>query len=44
MSYHLYIIQKKNDTNELIYKTEIDSHTYNNIMVTKGEIVADRGW
>ena len=27
----------KNDTNELIYKTEIDSHTVNKFMVTKGE-------
>ena len=24
---HLYVESKKNDTNELIYKTEIDSHT-----------------
>ena len=25
--YHLYAESKKNDTNELIYKTEIDSQT-----------------
>ena len=25
--YHLYVKSKKNDTNELIYKTEIDSQT-----------------
>ena len=25
ISYHLYVESKKNDTNELIYKTEIDS-------------------
>ena len=25
--YHLYVESKKNDTNELIYKTEIDSQT-----------------
>ena len=31
---------KKNDTNELIYKTEIDSQTENELMVTKG----GRGW
>ena len=28
---------KKNDTNELIYKTEIDSDIENKVMVTKGE-------
>ena len=27
----------KNDTNELIYKTEIDSQTWKTITVTKGE-------
>ena len=25
--YHLYVESKKNRTNELTYKTEIDSHT-----------------
>ena len=25
--YHLYVESKKNDTNELIYKTEIDAQT-----------------
>ena len=30
---------KKNDTNELIYKTEIDPQTENKLMVTKG-----KGW
>ena len=29
--------KKKNDTNELIYKTEIDPQTENKLMVTKGE-------
>ena len=28
---------KKNDTNELIYKTETDSQTENKLMATKGE-------
>ena len=28
---------KKNDTNKLIYKTEIDSQTENKLMITKGE-------
>ena len=28
---------KKKDTNELIYKTEINSDTENKLMVTKGE-------
>ena len=27
----------KNDTNEIIYKTEIDSKTENKLMVTNGE-------
>ena len=27
----------KNDTNELIYKTEIDSQTENKLMVAKGD-------
>ena len=31
---------KKNDTNELIYKTEIDSQTQKTNMVIKG----DSGW
>ena len=38
--YHLYVeSKKKNDTNELIYKTEMDSHTHRKqkLMVTKGE-------
>ena len=34
----IYVIQKKkNDTNELIYKTEADSHTENELRVIKGE-------
>ena len=28
---------KKNDTNELTYKTEVDPQTENKLMVTKGE-------
>ena len=28
---------KKNDANEIIYKTEIDSNTENKLMVTNGE-------
>ena len=28
----------KNNTNELIYKTETDSQTENKIMVTNGEV------
>ena len=37
-----YIWNLKSDTNELIYKTEIDSDTENKLMVTKresGEII-----
>ena len=34
---HLYVESKKKDTNELIYKTEINSETENKLMVTKGE-------
>ena len=30
------VILKKNDTNELIYKTETDSQTENKLMATKG--------
>ena len=33
---------KKNDTNELIYKTEIDPQTENKLMVTKGEGGGDK--
>ena len=37
--YHLRVKskKKKNDTNEFIYKTEIDSDFENKLMVTKGE-------
>ena len=37
--YHLYVeSNKKDDTNELIYKTETDSQSFENKhMVTKGE-------
>ena len=31
-----YGILKKNDTNELIYRTEINSQTVDKLMVTKG--------
>lgn len=34
----LHIESKKNDRNELIYKTEIDSDIENKFMVTKGEV------
>ena len=30
-------LKRRNNTNELIYKTEIDSHTKNKFMVTKGK-------
>ena len=33
--YHLYVESKKNDTNELIYKAEIDIE--NKLMVNTGE-------
>ena len=33
--YHFYV-ESKNDTNELIYKAEIDSQTENKLIVTKG--------
>ena len=35
--YHLYVESEKQDTNELIYKTEIDPDIENKLMVTKGE-------
>ena len=35
--YHLYVEFLKNDTNELIYKREIDSDIEHRLMVTKGE-------
>ena len=38
--YHLYEESEKKDTNELIYKTEIDSRLENNLTVTK----AEGGW
>ena len=34
---HSYVESKKKDTNELIYKTEINSDTENKLMITKGE-------
>ena len=39
--YHMsitYMWNLKKDTNELIYKTEIDSKTENKLMITKGEV------
>ena len=33
-----YMCSKKNDTNEFIYKTEIDSQTQKTNLITKGEI------
>ena len=33
---------KNNDTNELIYKTEIDTDIENKLMVTKGERGGER--
>ena len=39
MSYAITYMQNlKNDTDEIIYKTEIDSQTENKLMVTNGEI------
>ena len=32
-----FMMNLKNDTNEIIYKTEIDSKTENKLMVTNGE-------
>ena len=38
ISYNIiYMWNQKNDTNELIYKTETDSDIENKLMVTKGE-------
>ena len=34
----IVVIQFKNDTNEFIYKTEIDSQTQKTNLITKGEI------
>ena len=39
--YHTYMRNLKNDTNELIHKTETDSDKENKFLVTKG---AGRGW
>ena len=40
ISYNIiYMWNQKNDTNELIYKTETDSDIENKLMVTKGERV-----
>ena len=35
--YHFYVESKKNNTNELIYKTEIESYVESKLMVTKME-------
>ena len=35
--YHFYVESKKNNTNELIYKTEIDSQRESKLMINKGE-------
>ena len=36
--FHLYVESLKNDTNELIYKTEIDSQTWRtNLQLPKGK-------
>ena len=35
--YHLYVESKKNDTNELIYKTEILTDIESKLMVTRGD-------
>ena len=35
--YYLYVESKKNDTNELIYKTKINSHRKHKLMVTEGD-------
>ena len=35
--YHLEVESEKNDTNELIYKTETDSQTENHLWLPKGE-------
>ena len=35
--YHLHVESKKNDTNEIIYKTEIDSDIENTLKAEKGE-------
>ena len=38
MWYHLHVESKKNDTNELIYKTEIDLQTQKtNLRLPKGK-------
>ena len=41
--YHLYVESKKNDTNELVYKTEIDSQTQKtNLRLPNGKGVGDK--
>ena len=42
--YHLHVESKKNDTNELIYKTELDSQTdiENKLIVSKGTSVGGK--
>ena len=37
IGYHLYVESKKNDTNELIYKTEIDHRQKTNLWLPKGK-------
>ena len=36
--YQLYVDSSKNDTNELIYRTQTDSQASKKLMVTKGEM------
>ena len=42
MWYHLYVESNKNDTKELVYKTETDFKT--SLMVTIVEIVGRKNW
>ena len=42
--YHLYVKSKKNDTNELIYKTETDSQTQKtDLWLPKGTVCGGGG-
>ena len=43
LGYITYMWTLKNSTNELIYKTETDSHIENKLLVTKGKVGAGLG-
>ena len=44
LMYHLYMESLKNNINELIYKTEIDSDVENKFIVTRGDNGGELEW